>query len=223
MIQTDKPSIYTTYEKMKEIFYEASDDDVREFYDTLNEYAVPFNVTSLVHENFFMAQIIAETGYDLKPKRENLNYSCEALRSTFKIYKDNPGWSKRDGRCEGHPAFPERIANVAYANRLGNGDIASGDGYKFRGGGYFQLTGRGNYRDIAEHIQKYTGSALDEENIVDYIDTVYMSTVTALAFWDKNKCYKCSTIDCVTKKINKYTDSYDKRKKIYQWIASLGE
>ena len=214
-------SIYTSKEKLKKIFYSAPEDKINEFYNVLNEYAKDFAITEEVQENFFLAQIVAETGNALDGKRENLNYTPSALRSTFSRYKNNPNWSERDGRTDDHKANQINIGNVAYADRLGNGDISSGDGYRFRGGGYFQLTGRINYDRMAEVIQQTIGDAIDAENVESEITTPTMGTLTAMAFWLDNGCYRCYDIDCVTAKINRYTDSYEKRRELYLWIASI--
>jgi len=221
--QPEQPEhkIATTEEKLKKIFYDADEKDVEDFYETLNEFARDFHVSNETQENFLLAQIVAETGRDLISKRENLNYSCDALKRTFSRYKNNPNWANRDGRCNGHPANQVNIGNIAYADRIGNGDINSGDGYRFRGGGYFQLTGRSNYRRMADVIQQVTGDAIGPEGLEREITTPRVGLLSALAFWLDNKCYQCGNIDCVTEKINKYTDSYDKRKKIYQEIAAL--
>ena len=213
--------ISTTREKLEDIFYNATQDRLDEFYDVFKDNAEAFNIATELHENFFLAQIVAETGYDLIPKRESLNYSVDALKSTFGRYKSNPKLAERDGRSDSHKADQVAIGNVAYADRIGNGDIESGDGYFYRGGGYFQLTGRSNYRRMAEVIRQTIGSHMGEDNLAISIGTVSGALLSAMAFWLDNECYECEDIDCVTRKINRYTDSYDKRKKIYQWIASL--
>ncbi len=211
----------TTKEKIGKIFYSAPKKRIDIFYETFKEFAEAFGITTEVHENFFFAQIVAETGYRLNGGRENLNYSCAGLRHSFSRYRRNPNWSRRDGRCNNHRANRVNIGNVAYANRIGNGDISSGDGYRFRGGGYFQLTGRANYRTMANVIQRTIGDPIGSEGLASEITTTRVGTISALAFWLENQCFECTHIDCVTKKINKYTDSYTKRKRLYQWIASI--
>jgi putative chitinase len=224
LYQSESPNqnIYLSIKKLKDIFYEADDESIYEFYNIFNKYARQFEITTEFHENAFLAQIVAETGYALKSVRENLNYTPSALRSTFSRYSDNPDWSERDGRTDAHPANQIQIGNVAYADRLGNGDIESGDGYLFRGGGYFQLTGRSHYTKMATAINNILGDNLiTAEYISEKIINIPMGTLTAMAFWLDNECSECSHIDCITEKINYYTDSYQKRKEIYQWITEV--
>ena len=213
--------MHTSRKKIAKIFPKASKERVKEFYETMNEFADQFAITTETQENFFLAQVLAETGKALSAKRENLNYTPKSLRATFKRYKNNPKWSERDGRTSAHRANQVNIGNVAYAGRIGNGNIASGDGYKFRGGGYFQLTGRANYARMAKVIQRTIGDAVGPENIVSGITEPTMGVLSAMAFWLDNKCYKCKNIDCITKKINRYTDTYQKRKALYKMIAKL--
>ena len=215
------PKLFTSREKLGKIFYNATSETLDLFYKHFRTDARSYKIDTEVLENFFLAQLVAESGYDLIAKRENLNYGCGALTSTFKYYKDFPQEAEADGRCSGHQASQIRIGNKAYADRYGNGSIMSGDGYKFRGGGFIQLTFRGNYTEIAETIGIVTGQVGDADNIISTIERVDVALLTAMAFWYRNKCYECDNIDCVTEKINKYTDTYAERKRIYQWIAGL--
>ena len=213
--------IHATKEKIAKVFPKASKDRIDEFYNTFSEFAEQFAVTEEVQENFFLAQVLAETGEALNAGRENLNYTPKSLRATFARYRKNPQWSERDGRTSAHKANQVNIGNIAYADRIGNGNIDSGDGYRFRGGGYFQLTGRANYARMASVIQRTTGDAVGPENVEDEITEPTMGVLSALAFWVDNKCFECKDIDCVTRKINRYTHSYEKRKALYLKIAKL--
>jgi len=222
-VDPPEADVFASKSKVEEIFNEATIGDLDTFYALFSTYAKTFQITTEFHENAFLAQIVAETGYGLQSVRENLNYTPASLRANFNRYKDNPGWSERDGRTSDHPADQVQIGNVAYADRLGNGPIESGDGYEFRGGGYFQLTGRIHYTKMADaiNIRHAVDGKLSPENVADKIVEIPMGTLTAMAFWFDNDCASCEHIDCVTEKINYYTDSYAKRKEIYQWIATL--
>ncbi len=91
------------------------------------------------HAAYMLATTKRETGDTFQPVTENLNYSAKALLAT---------WPKRftPERAAEYAHQPEKIANYVYANRNGNGDEASGDGWKYRGRGDAQITGKGNYR-----------------------------------------------------------------------------
>ena len=214
---------HVTEDKIQGAFPSARSDLVEEFVEVFNKYSDMFGITKEVHENFLLAQIKEEVGSSLESRRENLNYSCKALKKIFKWYKKNPKNARRDGRCDGHRANQRNIGNKAYANRIGNGDIASGDGYRFRGGGFIQLTGRANYQKMSEVISLVLQKPVEAKDVETEISTVTMGLLTAMAFWFNNKLWKCEHIDCVTKKVNRYTDSYDRRKKHYMHIASLGD
>jgi len=216
-----------TKEELKAIFQQATEETLDEFLNTFNEFYNIFEFSKEQHGDFWLAQIREEIGPELKPKRENLNYACDALKSIFSYYKNNPVEANQDGRCNGHPANQINIANKVYANRIGNNDIKSGDGWKYRGGGYFQLTGRANYESEAAFITKkskeigYSEHTWTATEVVDLIDTVRGGTITAMSYWARNDLWECNTIDCVTSKVNKHTNSYDKRKAHYQKVASL--
>ncbi len=102
------------------------------------------NIDNALRIAHFIAQGLIETGF-LKYKSENLNYSAERLMQIFP--RHFPGGIAEARR---YARNPRKIANRVYANRIGNGDEASGDGWRYRGRGFFQLTGRANYRRFGE-------------------------------------------------------------------------
>jgi len=210
-----------TPDKVKKIFTKAKSSDIELFCDLFNNNSADFLIETEAQTNFFLAQVREEVGITLLPKRENLNYSCKALPKIFSWYKHNPREALVDGRCNGHRANQVNIGNRAYANRLGNGDEYSGDGYRFRGGGYFQLTGRSNYSRNAEVISQVLGDLWTPEKLEQEITNIQGGLYSAMAYWLDNKIYNCKDIDSVTRKINRYTQSYRKRKKHYKYIASL--
>ena len=120
-------------------------DDVAEkwyqpFLDTFSKYSI--------NTPLRIAHFIAQTGHEsagFTLLRENLNYSESALLAQFPR-RITPAQAKAYGRNAAHPADQQAIGNIIYAGRNGNGDQASGDGFKFRGGGLIQTTGRANYR-----------------------------------------------------------------------------
>jgi len=108
------------------------------------ETASKFNITSNLRLAHFLAQCALEsTG--IKATVENLNYSAKRLLQVFPKYFNN-------GNVEQYANNPVKIGSRVYANRMGNGNEASGDGYKYRGRGYIQLTGKSNYTSLTTFI-----------------------------------------------------------------------
>jgi len=155
----------------------------------------------------FFAQTAHETG-NFKAFSENLNYSADGLNKIFPKYFKNAG---KD--ANGYARNPEKIANVVYASRMGNGDEASGDGWKYRGRGALQLTGKANYEAFA----KYLGNNEVLEN-PDLVATKY-AFESAMFFFDKNKLWDIcdkgvndEAMLALTKRINGGTHGLDDRK-----------
>lgn len=122
----------------------------------------------------FLAQVAHESG-GFNFVQEGLNYSARALMNT---------WPKRFPNitiANQYARNPVKIANKVYANRMGNGTEASGDGYKFRGRGLIQLTGKDNYSRFARSI----GKTLDEA--IAYLETSEGAVASAGWYWDVNK------------------------------------
>ena len=135
----------------------------------LNKYQVN---TPLRLAHFF-AQIDHESG--LKPIEENLNYSAEGLGKTFKKYFPSVAIAYNYARK------PELIANLVYANRMGNGNNQSGDGYRYRGRGFIQITGKFNYQKLSKDTNlDYTGTP-------DLLLTEADAMLSALWFWNDKK------------------------------------
>lgn len=109
------------------------------YFAPLNEAMAEFNVDTPLRVAAFLAQAMHESGM-FQHLRENLNYGWEGLRKTF------PKYFPTDLEAQQYSRQAERIANRVYANRMGNGDEASGDGWRYRGVGIFQLTGADNLR-----------------------------------------------------------------------------
>jgi putative chitinase len=163
-----------------------------------------YNLTPERAAHFF-AQTGHETG-DFKVYNENLNYSAQGLQGIFGKYF--PGNLE-----ESYARQPEKIANRVYASRMGNGDEKSGDGWKFRGRGAIQLTGKDNYTQFSKHINK--PEILTNP---DLVATEY-SFESALFFFDKNKLWSIcdqgvndAAILALTKRVNGGTHGLEDRK-----------
>jgi len=170
-----------------------------------------------VRASHFFAQTSHESG-NFKIFSENLNYSSEGLNKIFPKYFKNAGRDAND-----YHRNPEKIANVVYSNRMGNGDENSGEGWKYKGRGALQLTGKNNYSAFAEYLNK--PEILDNP---DLVATEY-SFESAMFFFDKNKlwniCDKGITDESIlvlTKRINGGThgiaDRNAKTKKYYKYV-----
>lgn len=166
----------------------------------LEGYVEPLNTVAEYYEMFvnpkriagFLAQIAHESG-GFNAVIENLNYSKDGLRKIF------PKYFPTDELAAQYARQPQRIANRVYANRMKNGDEASGDGWKFRGRGLIQLTGRDNYTRFAEALD------MDIDSTIAYLETPNGAVASAGWFWDNNRLNQfCDRDDFITltKRIN---------------------
>ena len=156
--------------------------------------AYKFNISTNLRLSHFLAQCGQESG-DFKALVENLNYSEAGLKKTFAKYF--PGDLAKD-----YVGDPEKIASRVYGNRMGNGNEQSGDGWKYRGRGYIQLTGKSNY----EAFSKFMGE--DFVSNPDLVATDYPLSSAAF-FFDRNRlwtiCDRGATLEIVkevTRKVN---------------------
>ena len=158
------------------------------------ETAAKFNITNNLRLAHFLSQCGHESG-GFKAVSENLNYSADGLKKIFGKYF--PG-----NLNESYARQPEKIAARVYAARMGNGDEASKEGFKFRGRGYIQLTGKANYTNFTKFI--------GEDCIAnpDLVATKY-PLASAAFFFDSNKLWSIcdkgaddATVTAVTKRVN---------------------
>jgi putative chitinase len=144
-----------------------------------------------------LAHFLAQAGHEsggFKAVSENLNYGAKGLLGIFKKYFPT------EAKALAYERKPEKIANLVYGGRMGNGDEASGEGYKFRGRGFIQLTGKSNYSEFDKVV---------EEDILsnpDLVATKY-PLLSAAWFFHKNCLKKCidatdATVTSVTKCVN---------------------
>ena len=156
--------------------------------------AAKFNITNPLRLAHFLAQCGHESG-GFKAVSENLNYSAKGLVGTFGKYFNATTAAQYERK-------PEMIASRVYGGRMGNGDEASKEGYKFRGRGYIQLTGKSNYTNFTKFI--------GEDCIAnpDLVATKY-PLASAAFFFDSNKLWSIcdkgadtATVTAVTKRVN---------------------
>ena len=179
--------------------------------DTLVE---KYGVDTPLRLAHFLAQCAHESG-NFKFLNENLNYSADSLLRVF------PKYFKDRATAVAYSRKPQKIANRVYANRMGNGDEASGDGWKYRGRGFLQLTGKDNYRQFSEFIGE------DCVANPDLISNKY-PLASAAFFFQKNNlwdiCDKGASnevVTAVTKRVNGGTHGLEDRLKKFGFYNSL--
>ena len=158
----------------------------------------------------FLAQTSHESG-KYKFLVDNINYSDKGLLKTFPKYFN-------ESNVMEYARKPEAIANRVYANRMGNGDEASGDGWKYCGRGLIQLTGKNNYQAFADSEQ------MDIEELPNYLTTYVGAVRSALWFWNKNNLNvtaDAGDLVMMTKKINGGTHGLAERTAEYKRILEI--
>ena len=141
---------------------------------------------------------------NFKVLSENLNYSAKGLNAVFSKY-----FKKAGRNAERYHRNPELIANLVYANRMGNGAPDSGDGYLYRGRGVIQITGKNNYSDFAASV----GITLSEA--IEYVQTKQGALESACWYWDMrniNRVCDRQDIEKMTIMINGGTIGLEDRK-----------
>lgn len=194
-----------TAEKLGQIIPNAAY-GVDTWFNELNEMLPVFGITTVGRVAAFVAQTAHESG-GYRTLSENLNYSADGLNKIFPKYFERAG---RD--AQEYHRQPEKIANVVYASRMGNGDTASGDGWSFRGRGLIQLTGRDNYTRFAEY------AGISAEEAAEYLETPRGAVHSACWFWyanDLNTFADAGDFVGMTKRINGGTIGLDDRIKHY--------
>lgn len=176
----------------------------------LNMAMLKYDINTPQRQAMFLAQVAHESA-NFRATVENFNYSAEGLRKTFGKYFDETS-------AQEYARDPERIANRAYANRMGNGDEASGDGWRFRGRGLIQLTGRTNY---ALYSLQNANNALIEPESVGRIE---LASDSAGWFWSTNRLNQLSDtgdIRVVTRRVNGGFNGLDDRQVKYERLLDV--
>lgn len=185
-----------------------SDDALNAFVASFNQWNEVFKINTPLRVAAYLSQVLVESAF-LTAKTENLNYSAEGLLKTW------PKYFKSRAEAEAYARKPEKIANKVYANRYGNGNEASGDGWRYRGRGLIQLTFKANY----EEFSKYD---LCTEPVLKQPDKVAefpVNQIAAMWFWEQNKINDPAdngNMDEVTKRVNGGSNGLATRKTIYR-------
>lgn len=200
--------------------------NIAEVVGIINKYRMKFGLNTDMRLAQFLAQVREEVGPEFKVIRESLNYKEEAVLKMWpnRVSVDQ---AEKYARDEDTPkANQEAIANLAYANRLGNGAAdsdndgdmdANDDGYKYRGAGCLQITGKSNFAEVQKRCIAKTGAEANPDTLEGFV-------LFGMAYWLWRDCYKAADTgdaDKVTAIVNKHTESYAKRKEYFNSIKHL--
>jgi putative chitinase len=181
---------------------------VEHWCEALNKILPDYDITTPQRVAAFLAQCAHESG-GFTALHENLNYRAATLRKVF------PKYFPDDATAEQYASQPnkqELIANKVYANRMGNGDEASGDGFRYCGRGLIQLTGKQNYQAFADSLE------MPVEAVPEFLQTFEGAIQSACWFWENNNLNQYADsgdILTMTKRINGGTIGLEDRQKHY--------
>ncbi|WP_115530239.1 glycoside hydrolase family 19 protein [Xanthomonas campestris] len=177
-----------------------------------------------------MAAFLAQVGHEsvgLAAVVEGLNYSLENLIDACKRAKPNSRWRSLLPRAKELARNSVGLGNAAYANRLGNGDEASGDGYRYRGRGPIQNTGRANYAGMRDTLRaKGVRDVPDFEKQPETLEQPKWGALAAAAFWDTrnlNPLADAGRFDDITERVNGgQNGAADRRARYAKALKALG-
>ena len=178
---------------------------VSHWYEALCKILPDYEINTTNRVAAFLAQTAHESG-GYKALKENLNYRAVTLRKVF------PKYFPTDELANAYAQKPEMIANRVYGNRMGNGDEASGDGFRYCGRGLIQLTGKQNYQNFADSIETPV------EELPEFLATFEGAIQSACWFWEANNLNQwadSSDMLTLTKRINGGTIGLEDRIKHY--------
>lgn len=158
---------------------------ITHWYEALEQLLPDYDINTPQRVSHFIAQCAHESG-NFRFIKENLNYRAASLRSVF------PKYFPTDALAQQYEKRPEAIANRVYANRMGNGDEKSGDGWRYCGRGLIQLTGKDNYTFFAGSL------GIPVEEAAEYLATFEGAAQSACFFWEQNN-------------LNRFADANDVR------------
>ncbi len=194
-----------TSEQLKKCLPKAAQKNIELYLDPINKAFEEFEINTPKRMAAFIAQVGHESG-QLNFVRENLNYKAESLTKVFRKYFPTLEEAQKYDRN------PEKIANKVYASRMGNGDESSGDGFKYRGRGLIQVTGKSNYESCGKSLGE------DLNKTPEYLETPDGAVRSAGWFWNRNKLnVKADASDTkgITKTINGGFNGLEEREHLY--------
>jgi putative chitinase len=199
-----------TKEQLQNFFEDTNESIIDSFVDPLNKTCEKFDINSTNRIAMFIAQVGHESG-GLNHTKENLNYKAAQLLKIFPRYFENIDPVNYEHQ-------PEKIANRIYSGRMGNGSEESGDGWKFRGRGLIQLTGKENYTKFANAL------GMDLDAAVDYLETPEGAAMSAGWYWNDrhlNDFADAGDTEKVTRRINGGTIGLQERTDLYNEALTI--
>jgi len=202
----------------KELLKQAKSYIRSEYYSYFEQYCDKYKINNIERLSHFLSQINYESGY-MNYVEEKFTYSAKRLLQVF------PKYFKTNDEANEYAYKPEKIANRVYANRMGNGNEQSGDGYRYRGRGLIQLTGKNNYLKFSKW---YNDSKIFVDN-PDLLLQPQFAVLSAFFYWETNKLNDYIIIETgsynickkLTKKINGGYNGLDERFKLYLKISGI--
>lgn len=165
----------------------AREEQGNEYISLINKYAADFGCTTPRRMAYFLATLAVESA-EMKVMEENLSYSASRLRQVF------PKYFPTAALAASYQYHPDKIGNRVYANRYGNGDEKSGDGYRFRGRGFIQITFRANYKAYSDYLRK-KGMNVNLEETPELLARHLGAMKSALWFCESHKCWQYADKD----------------------------
>ena len=192
-----------TSDILTKIFPKTKKTIIDSFVQPLNDAMSKYAIDTRLRKVHFLAQIGHESG-GLNFTMENLNYSADGLMKIFPKYFNTES-------AASHAKNPQMIANRVYSNRMGNGDVASNEGWMYRGRGLIQLTGKANYSLYSIALKKTVA------DVIAFLETPVGAADSAAWFWDNHKLNQAADKDdirLITKTINGGINGLDDRQHI---------
>ena len=225
-----------TREMLQTLFNTSESKVLDEVANVINSLGSHFGINTNLRLAHFLAQVREEIGSKFEPRIESLNYSESSVLKTFKQITSEQ--AEQYARDEDTPVADQvAIANIVYANRIGNGNADSNgngkldkqdDGYMYRGRGTLQITGKYNYQEVQKRIDKYYPNSGVNILTGSNVDSITGSLLIGMGFWIWKDLYKLAdagtskqVVDSITVVINKYTNSYDHRYNHFKKLVSL--
>lgn len=199
-----------TKEQLRRAIPDAKDSSIEKYYEPLIAAMDHYGINTKNRIAAFLANLAHESAA-FNTTEENLNYSAQRLMAVFPKYF-------RGRNTALYHRQPQKIANVVYANRMGNGDKASGDGWRYRGRGLIQLTGKENYQLFSDAIDA------DIVSNPDWILTPEGATISAGWFWNSRKLNQLADVEDlkeITRKINGGYHGHIERSRRYYHIKKV--